>query len=105
MLVEVHVDHNSKQLVVLDSETETVSRAPGAILTNVQVVTDSEGAILVGELIETVGSNFYPRAKSPKFNKARWSRDGRVVDRTTQVPVGSTVAAIAKASGIYYIGE
>lgn len=103
MLVQIHADHDNGTLVVFDVENEKELRTPGAVLKDVSFIEDSEGCILEGDLVETVGRGYTPRNKI-MFRSGQWTRRGRVLDRDTRSVVRSTPAAIVNSKNIYYLG-
>lgn len=100
--VEARADFDNKRVILVD-EAGAEQFAPGAVLTSVQIIEDSEGAILQGVLRETVGINYAPRDSS--WRRATFTRSGKVVDRANQRTLHSCTAAIVKAGTIYYLGD
>ena len=101
--VEARADFENRR-VILFSEDEKELYTPGAILQDVEVIEDSEGAILVGTLVETIGRNYVPSRRAV-WRLATFTRSGQLVDRRNQRRIKSCTAAIVKAGTVYYLGD
>lgn len=99
--IETRADFDNRRVVIFNTDTETEQTAPAVIMYDVEVVPDSEGAIVMGSLGETVPGGFVPR--QPIFRKAIFTRSGAMVDRLNQRPVRLAKAMIVKAGTCYYV--